>query len=63
MKTKQYNNILRSEYPKWNGWKILDFYSAINVSINPTECRVIQLLQVLEENFYLVKNLENSLHV
>jgi hypothetical protein len=58
MKTKQYNNILRSEYPKWNGWKILDFYSAINVSINPTECRVIQLLQVLEENFYLVKELE-----
>ena len=58
MKTKQYNKILRSEYPKWNGWKILDFYSTINVSINPTECRVIQLIQVLEENFYLVKELE-----
>lgn len=57
MKTKQYNSILRTEYPKWNGWKILDFYNSINIEINKKELTIIN---ILEENFYLIKMLESS---
>lgn len=60
MKTKQYNSILRTEYPKWNGWKILDFYSSINIGIDSKE---LSLIEILEENFYLVKNLEKYLFI
>lgn len=60
MKTKQYNSILRTEYPKWNGWKILDFYSSINIDIDSKE---LSLIEILEENFYLVKNLEKYLFI
>jgi hypothetical protein len=56
MKTKQYNYIIRTEYPKWNGWKILDFYNSINLGIDSKEQKVIG---ILEENFYLIKELEN----
>lgn len=56
MKTKQYNSIIRTEYPKWNGWKILDFYNSLNLEIKSTEQDIIQ---ILEENFYLVKDLES----
>ncbi len=55
MKTKQYNNILRSEYPKWCGWKILDFYNSINCPLGAKE---ESLIKILEENFYLIKKLE-----
>lgn len=57
MKTKQYNSIIRTEYPKWNGWKILDFYNSLNLEIKSTEQDIIQ---ILEENFYLVKELEQN---
>lgn len=60
MKTKQYNSILRTEYPKWSGWKILDFYSSINIDIDSKE---LSLIEILEENFYLVKNLEKYLFI
>ena len=60
MKTKQYNSILRTEYPKWNGWKILDFYSSINIDIDSRE---LSLIEILEENFYLVKNLEKFIFI
>ncbi len=55
MRTKQYNFIIRAEYPKWNGWKILDFYNSINLSLGKNEEMLINLL---EENFYLIKKLE-----
>ena len=58
MKTKQYNQILRTEYPKWNGWKILDFYNSINLKINKKEHIIVQ---ILEENFYLIKELEKTI--
>ena len=58
MKTKQYNSILRTEYPKWNGWKILDFYSSINIDIDSKELTIIN---ILEENFKLIKTLEQKL--
>lgn len=60
MKTKQYNSILRTEYPKWNGWKILDFYNSINIDIDSKE---LSLIEILEENFYLVKNLEKFIFI
>lgn len=60
MKTKQYKSILRTEYPKWNGWKILDFYSSINIDIDSRE---LSLIEILEENFYLVKNLEKFIFI
>ena len=31
MKIKQYNSIKRTEYPRWAGWKLLDFCDVINV--------------------------------
>lgn len=55
MKTKKYNSIIRIEYPKWNGWKILDFYNSINIDINSKEHIIID---ILEENFYLVKRIQ-----
>lgn len=55
MKTKQYNSIIRTEYPKWNGWKILDFYNSINMTLSKKES---DLITILEENFYLIKQLE-----
>jgi len=55
MKTKQYNFIIRTEYPKWCGWKILDFYNSINIPLGKNEQILINLL---EENFYLIKKLE-----
>lgn len=60
MKTKQYNSIIRTEYPKWNGWKILDFYNSINVELQSKEQKVIG---ILEENFYLVKELESIIRL
>lgn len=59
MKTKQYNSILRNEYPKWSGWKILDFYNSININIEDTSEK--KLILVLEENFYLIKQLEKCI--
>ena len=58
MKTKQYNKILRIEYPKWNGWKILDFYNSINLELDKKEHIIVQ---ILEENFYLIKELEKTI--
>lgn len=58
MKTKQYNQILRAEYPKWSGWKILDFYNSINIEIDKKEHLIVQ---ILEENFYLIKELEKTI--
>lgn len=58
MKTKQYNQILRTEYPKWNGWKILDFYNSINLELDKKEHI---LVQILEENFYLIKEIEKTI--
>lgn len=55
MRIKQYKNIIRLQYPKWNGWKILDFYNSINVE--PVE-KDFYLLDLLEENLYLTKQLE-----
>lgn len=55
MKTKQYNSITRIEYPKWCGWKILDFYNSINCPLGAKE---ESLIKILEENFYLIKQLE-----
>ena len=55
MKTKQYNSIIRTEYPKWNGWNILDFYNSINMTLSKNES---DLITILEENFYLIKQLE-----
>ena len=58
MKTKQYNKILRIEYPKWNGWKILDFYNSINLELDKKEHIIVQ---ILEENFYLIKQIEKTI--
>ena len=58
MKTKQYNQILRTEYPKWNGWKILDFYNSINLELDKKEHI---LVQILEENFYLIKKIKKTI--
>lgn len=58
MRTTQYNEIIRAEYPKWNGWKILDFYNNINIKIDDKEQFIIKLL---EENFYLIKKLEKTI--
>ena len=57
MKIKEYNAIIRSQYPKWNGWKILDFYNSINISLGENE---ISLLTILEDNFYLTRQLESK---
>lgn len=56
MKINKYNYINRIEYPKWNGWKILDFYNSINIELESKEQKVIK---ILEENFYLVKELDS----
>ena len=59
MKIKENNGIKRVEHPKWAGWKLLDFYNSINANIfNSNECRIIK---ILEENFILVKKLEENI--
>ena len=58
MKIKNWNSISRVKSPKWNGWKILDFYESINVSIDESEKYI---LSILEENFHLTKHLESQI--
>lgn len=58
MKIKNWNSISRAKSPKWNGWKILDFYESINIQIESKEHKVIK---VLEENFILVQNLKRMI--
>lgn len=58
MKIKEYNGIKRSEYPKWAGWKLLDFYNTLNLDLtkNLDETKIIK---ILEENFRLTRVLES----
>ena len=57
MKIKQYNSIKRVEYPKWAGWKLLDFCDAINVNLSK-DSKEFKIISILEENFLLFKEIE-----
>jgi len=57
MKIKEYNGIKRTEYPKWAGWKLLDFYNSLNLELK-IETAEFRIIKLLEENFNLVKKLE-----
>ncbi len=76
MKIKEYNGIRRVDYPRWAGWKLLDFYNSVNLNFNHiishcnSECRDCSLcnehseykiIKILEDNFILVKNLESKI--
>ena len=47
MKIKQYNSIKRVEYPRWAGWKLLDFCDVINVNLlkDSKEFKIISILE------------------
>ena len=60
MKIKEYNNIKRIEYPKWAGWKLLDFYNTISLDYKENEASS-NLLSILSYNFILIKRLESLL--
>lgn len=60
MKLKEYKNIKRTEYPKWAGWKLLDFYDSININIFE-ESKESKIIQLLEENFILIKSLKDKM--
>lgn len=58
MKVKEYNGIKRIEYPKWAGWKILDFYNYMNINIESNK-KDFRILKILEENFKMADILNN----
>lgn len=60
MKIKQYNSIKRAEYPRWAGWKLLDFCDVINVNLLK-DSKEFKIISILEENFLLFKKLESIL--
>jgi hypothetical protein len=51
-----YCGINRKEYPKWNGWKIINKYKEKNINIKDIEDEILDLLV---ENFYRLKYMEN----
>ncbi len=59
MKINIYNDIQRKQFPKWKGWKILDFYYdfIINDIYNINQ-RDKQNLDLLEENLYLIQKIQ-----
>ena len=60
MKIKQYNSIKRVEYPRWAGWKLLDFCDVINLNLLK-DTKEFKIISILEENFLLFKKLESIL--
>lgn len=55
---RTYNNYLgisRKEYPKWEGWKLLNNYKEQEVNIDDIDDKT---LDILVQNFYYMKYLE-----
>ena len=49
---KEYMGIVRKEFPKWQGWDIIDFYKTKNFKVQDIEDKN---LNVLVDNFYFFK--------
>lgn len=49
---KEYMGIVRKEFPKWQGWEIIDFYKTKNIKVQDIEDKN---LNVLVDNFYFFK--------
>lgn len=50
-----YCGIIRKEYPKWEGWKIISEYKEKGIDVQDiTDTR----LEILVENFYMLKYIE-----
>jgi hypothetical protein len=47
--------ISRKEYPKWEGWKLLNNYKEQEVNIDDIDDKT---LDILVQNFYYMKYLE-----
>ena len=58
MKIKQYNSIKRVEYPRWVGWKLVDFCDVINLNLLK-DSKEFKIISILEVNFLLFKKLES----
>lgn len=53
-----YMGISKKEFPKWEGWKIINSYKESNSDLNLIQNNN---LDILVENFYYVKYLEDTL--
>ena len=52
-----YLGISRKEFPKWQGWQIINAYKEQNVEIRDIEDR---MLEVLVRNFYYLKYIQEK---
>jgi len=52
-----YLGIKRSDFPRWQGWKIIEYYKAQGIKVNKIQDPVLDLLV---ENFYLFLFLKES---
>ena len=53
-----YMGISKKEFPKWEGWKIINSYKESNTDLHTVNN---DSLNILVENFYYIKYLEISL--
>jgi len=53
-----YMGISKKEFPKWEGWKIINSYKESNSDLNLIQNNN---LDILVENFYYIKYLEDTL--
>ena len=54
-----YVGISRKDYPKWEGWKIINAYKENNLDIKTINDKK---LDILVENFYYIKYLEKFIN-
>ena len=52
-----YMGISRKEFPKWEGWKIINSYKEKNIDLKQINDST---LEILVENFYYIKYLGDS---
>ena len=53
-----YMGISRKEYPKWEGWKIINQYKENEVELKTV---VDPVLDIMVENFYYIRYLQEEL--
>ena len=49
---REYMGIIRKEFPKWQGWELIDSYKSKNIKVQDIDDKV---LDVLVDSFYLFK--------
>lgn len=53
-----YMGISRKEYPKWEGWKIINQYKENDVELKTV---IDPVLDIMVENFYYIRYLQEEL--